>query len=167
MRTTVVPAQITSVEDKIAGNLTFTQLLLMIVPIFIGAALFVFLPPFTAFKIYKVAIVSIITITCLVLAMRIKGLLVMEWIAILTRYNSRPEVYAHGINSVYLRDTSVEEPAVKKRAKAKKNVVAKQFKQTRLPQLVRLEEALASPDADFHFVVNKKGGLNVRIKKTS
>ena len=40
MRTTVVPAQVTTVEDKIAGNLGLSQLLLLTLPVFGGSALF-------------------------------------------------------------------------------------------------------------------------------
>ena len=34
MRTTVIPAQITTVEDKIAGSLNLTQILILMIPVF-------------------------------------------------------------------------------------------------------------------------------------
>jgi hypothetical protein len=34
-----------------------------------------------------------------------------------------------------------------------------------LPKIIQLENVLASPDADFHFKVNRKGGLSVHIKE--
>ena len=33
MKTTVVPAQVTTVEDKIAGNLSFVQIIILIITI--------------------------------------------------------------------------------------------------------------------------------------
>ena len=73
MRTTVVPAQITSVEDKIAGNLSFTQLLLLVTPLFLGISLLILLPPFGVFAVYKIIISSAVTIVCISLAIRIRG----------------------------------------------------------------------------------------------
>ena len=40
MKMTVVPAQVTTVEDRIIGNLGFSQILLLIVPVFAAAGIF-------------------------------------------------------------------------------------------------------------------------------
>lgn len=58
MRMTVVPAQITTVEDRIIGNLGFSQILLLIVPLFVSAGVFVLLPPFIGGAIYKYIIMA-------------------------------------------------------------------------------------------------------------
>jgi hypothetical protein len=39
MRTRVIPAQITTVEDRIAGNLNLTQILLLMIPVILGTYL--------------------------------------------------------------------------------------------------------------------------------
>jgi hypothetical protein len=39
MKTTIIPAQITTVEDKIAGNLSFAQILLFLAALFLGTYL--------------------------------------------------------------------------------------------------------------------------------
>lgn len=166
MRTTVVPAQITSVEDKIAGSLSFSQLMLLIVPLFLSVAIYTCLPPFGGFHIYKVVIASLFTIVCLLLAIRIKGRLIAEWLAIRMRYNARP------LHHVFDKNTSYARPKVKKTEKQpelKEPEIEKKplFEPTLLQPKEQLafETTTANPKADFHFTVDKKGALNVRIKK--
>ena len=45
MKTQVIPAQITTVEDKIVGSLTFSQLLLLLTPVALVALIYAFMPP--------------------------------------------------------------------------------------------------------------------------
>ena len=44
MRSTVIPAQITTVEDKIAGNFNLVQILLMMAPVLIATLLYTIIP---------------------------------------------------------------------------------------------------------------------------
>lgn len=166
MRTTVVPAQITSVEDKIAGSLSFSQLILMIVPLFLSVAIYIVLPPFGGFHIYKVVIASVLSIVCLLLAIRIKGRLIAEWIGLRARYNARPLHYVFNKNSITSRKpvTVAEEKAEQTIEVVEK---APNFKPMifQLKQQLQFETATSNPKADFHFVVDKKGVLNVRIKE--
>jgi len=46
MKTTTVPAQVTTVEDRLAGNLSLTQLLLLVCPVFVSCLIYVVFPPF-------------------------------------------------------------------------------------------------------------------------
>lgn len=168
MRTTIVPAQITSVEDKIAGSLSFSQLLLLITPLFLSVAMYVLLPPFAGFHIYKVAIASVITIICLLMAIRIKGRLIAEWFAIRLRYNARPLHYVFDKNSSYGRQT-IKKTAQPKQAEVKEVTERPVFR----PLVLQPKEHLAydavasNAKADVQFIVNKKGGLRVRIKETN
>jgi len=166
MRTTVVPAQITSVEDKIAGNLSFSQLLLLIAPLFLSVAIYVVLPPFGGFHIYKVVIASIFTIVCLLLAIRIRGRLIAEWIALRARYNARPLHYVFNKNSSYARKpvTTAEKKVKEIVEQADEEPAMKQLLFLAKDQL-QFDAATTNPSADFHFKVSKKGGLSVRIKK--
>ena len=45
MRTTIIPAQITTVEDKIAGSLNMTQTLIMMFPVLWTALVYILLFP--------------------------------------------------------------------------------------------------------------------------
>ena len=166
MKTTIVPAQVTSVEDRIAGNLSFKQLLLMIVPVFLSAALFAFLPPFASFQIYKAVISVAVLIVCLALALRIKSRLVVDWVVILSRYNLRPRFYVYNKNNQTARMVIAKQQA----AKAKTEQTVTQPKQ--IPQFAHntndemtFEERLGNPAANLHFTFSKKGGLRVHIKE--
>jgi len=64
-----------------------------------------------------------------------------------------------------LRDTAVENVESSVETEAREVIPSIQYEKPKLPRLIRLEEALSSPEADFHFVTNKKGGLSVRIKE--
>jgi hypothetical protein len=166
MRTTIVPAQITSVEDKIAGNLSFTQLLLMIVPVFVSAGLFVFLPPFTTYKLYKVFITVSIALICLALALRIKGRLVVQWIIILSRYNARPRFYVFNKNSSYARTVVRQKRAIPTiETELVPEVSLEPSFAFNTGEVMDFEKKISNPAADFHFKRNKKGGLSVGIKR--
>lgn len=165
MKTTIVPAQITSVEDRIAGNLSFKQLLLMVVPVFISAGLFVFLPPFASYKIYKLVIGVAIAIVCLFLALRLKERLIIDWIVILSRYNSRPRFYIYNKNSYVSRKIFTDKPTVLKPVPlATQEITQPQFIYN-INDEVTLDNRLQNPAANLHFTLTKKGGLRVHIKE--
>ena len=166
MKTTVVPAQITSVEDRIAGNLSFKQLLLLVAPVFISTALFIFLPPFTQYRLYKVVISLIIASVCLILAIRVRNHLVVEWIGTLSRYNLRPRYYIFNKNNVAGRKITLPDKVSKRVPEKNAN------EKIPLAQLVfstgdvmNFENTLSNPQTDFHFLRSKKGGLRVHIKE--
>lgn len=166
MKTTVVPAQVTTVEDKIAGNLNFTQLLLMTTPVFLSGAIFAFVPPFLRLRSYKVIICTLLTLVCLTLAIRIKGKILLLWISIIGRYNIRPRYYLYNKNDSYLRHEPItrhEAVPVKAEPTIEKDTVL--LKDVPLTELVRLEDAVADPRAKFHFKTTKKGGLRVYIQE--
>jgi hypothetical protein len=166
MKTTIVPAQVTTVEDKIAGNLNFTQLLLLVTPVFISGALFAFLPPFMNLRGYKIAISMLIAVVCMTLAVRIKGKILLVWISIIGRYNLRPRYYLYNKNDLHLRlePKQKAEVAIDTKTKAKKAEVAK-VDDLPLTELVRLENVVSDPRAKFHFKATKKGGLRVYIQE--
>src|SRR3990167_7044697 len=104
MRSTVIPAQITTVEDRIAGNLNLTQMILLIIPVLWTMVVYILLFPTMQFATYKLPIIGLVTIFCLFLAIRVKGKVVIQWLIILLRYNLRPKYYLFDKNEAYLRD---------------------------------------------------------------
>src|SRR5438045_2898426 len=104
MRTTIVPAQITTVEDKIAGNLGLSQIMLLIAPVFGGSSLFVIFPPFFNYAAYKVVLIAITALLCGMLAVRIKGKILLFWLIAVLRYNLRPAYYVFDKNSMHNRE---------------------------------------------------------------
>ena len=163
MKTTIVPAQITTVEDKVAGNLGFTQLLLLTTPVFLDGALFVLLPPFLKVTAFKLVICAILALLCMSLAIRIKGTILLNWVMIISRYNVRPRMYIFNKNDSYLRSNhDIDESSEKK---AQEVISDTSDEPVLIPtfELVRLETAVSDPRAKFHFKTTRKGALRVYI----
>lgn len=166
MKSTVVPAQVTTVEDKIAGNLTFNQMLLMTTPVFVSGVIFAFLPPFMSLSGYKLLIAVSFAMVCLTLAVRIKGRIVLSWITVLSKYNLRPRFYVFNKNDSHLRDIYAErdEPVAKLQTEVKSN---KNLNKLKLPmkKVVWAEQVVANPEAKLEFKTTRKGDLRVYIQE--
>jgi hypothetical protein len=165
MKAAIVPAQITSVEDKIAGNLTLSQLMLLIAPVFLGAGAYGILPPEFDFAVYKVVLIVVLALVSSGLAVRVKGKILLLWMVVILNYWLRPRYHVFNKNDPYLRDikqtnTPKEEPAEQE--------VNSQEEQPSVPSLsiadaARLQHLIADPRAKLHFKTDKKGGLRVYI----
>ena len=164
MKVTVVPAQVTTVEDRIIGNLGFSQMLLLIIPVFTSAALFALLPPFMGSALYKYMIMGILALVYCILAIRIKGKIAALWLVTILRYNVRPKYYLFNKNTSALRE---DYPAV---IESKTEQAANETKKERVvrprlntPQTAKVLATIENPAAKFRFETTKKGGLNVRL----
>lgn len=165
MRTTIVPAQVTTVEDRIAGRLGLTQLLLLITPIFGGSAIFVILPPFFAYAVYKVAFITCVAAVCALLAIRIKGKVLLFWAITLLRYNLRPRFYLFNKNSTHSREIILPADMDDEPDKEIATQVATPTRKINLStaERVQIEDLLANPDANVHITTNKKGEMRVHL----
>ena len=165
MKMTVVPAQVTTVEDRIIGNLGFSQILLLIVPIFIAAGIFVLIPPFMGGAIYKYFIMGIAAGIFCILAIRIKDKIVALWLVTLLRYNSRPKYYIFNKNTTVLRENyqlakEQDRPEEKIATKTAKKVTLNQLD---IPATARVLATIENPAARVRFETGKKGNLHVRL----
>ncbi len=165
MKIAIVPAQITTVEDKVAGNLSLTQLIILVLPVFGSGLFYAVAPPSFGVAIYKLAIIFLLFLMFAPLAIKVRGNLLIIWMIILIRYNIRPQFHVFNKNSNYLRDIDVE---AKSKTTKKPIVTAKQ--PVRLPTAAidisdkaRLEAMIANPNAKLSFKISKKGGLDVYI----
>lgn len=169
MRTKVIPAQITTVEDKIAGNYSFVQIILLMIPVIFTAFSYAFLIPVMNMVWYKAGLIVVTTIISIVLSFRIKGRIVASWLSLVARYNLRPRYYIYNKNDVTCRELHLPEiKKVTKSSKASVKAKAKQaIKQPRLSivDLISFERATTDKSLGLHFVVDKKGGLNVAYTK--
>lgn len=164
MRSTVVPAQVTTVEDRIAGSLGLSQLLLLTVPVFGGSALFVILPPFFSYAVYKVVIIVCFAVLCGLLAIRIKGKILLQWLIAIIRYNSRPRYYVYDKNDAHMRDIirKVKTEETEEKIEPKKTILQK-LPQLSTAELVKIEDIIANPQANLYYTTNRKGELSVHI----
>ena len=168
MRTTIIPAQITTVEDKIAGNLNFTQILLLMVPVFWTTIVYVCLAPKMQIAWYKLPLAISVLVVCLILSLRIKGKVVLSWLLVLLRFNLRPKFYVFNKNEAYLR--TLDLPAIEKvsprlihnTAKVKREIPATQIKDE---ELVKLENLINRKGVSLSFKLGKGGGLNVAFEQ--
>ncbi len=162
-----IPAQITTVEDKIAGNLNLTQITLLILPIFIFVLVYAVLIPSMHFAWYKVPLFLITGSLFPLLAIRFKEKLILQWLVILFRYNMRPAYYVFNKNDLYQR--TIDLPPVEKKIKKHKTHVPVK-KQTISPSLsfddlVRIERLLANPGYSLSIKSQKKGAFSIAFEQ--
>ncbi len=164
MKITVVPAQVTTVEDRIVGSLGFSQMLLLIVPVFVSAALFAGLPPAMGNATYKYIVMGVIAFFCALLAIRIRGKIVAAWLVTILRYNLRAKYYLFNKNTSAMRDEFAPLPA----KKSLENTAKSEKKRLVLPRLDAMEAAhllatIENPAAKLRFETTRKGALHVRL----
>ncbi|HLL60998.1 MAG TPA: hypothetical protein VK338_04730 [Candidatus Nitrosocosmicus sp.] len=167
MRTTVIPAQITTVEDKIAGNFNLTQILILMAPIFWTAIVYTLFVPSLRLVWYKIPLILIFLFACLILSLRIKGKVVLEWVIILLRYNLRPQFYIFNKNDSYLRTLYMPEIEKKKQYRLKTRIRRQMVKEPQINlavnKLLQFEQAIQEK-----YVISyksKKGGINVAFEQ--
>jgi hypothetical protein len=110
-------------------------------------------------------IISLLVTAVGSLAIKIKGRMILSWILILVKYNTRPRFHVFNKNCSYLRIVETE-PAAKTMKKVANSKLLSKVKQT--PELdisdkARFEALLANPDAKLSFKTSRKGGLDVYI----
>lgn len=167
MRTTVIPAQITTVEDKIAGNLSMTQIVILMMPVFFGTLLFALFPPTMHVVLYKIPPVLFVLLLSLILSLRIKGKVVANWLVVLLSYNFRPRFYVFNKNDSYLRDIPQLESDIQKQGapvKAKRDILlpAKTFS---VKELRKMEAFIKNPNYSLSLKPGKKGELYVAVSE--
>lgn len=169
MRTTVIPAQITTIEDKIAGNLNLTQILILMVPIFWTTIVYALLSPRMKLMWYKFPLVLIVLFICLTLSLRIKGKVVLNWLIVVLKFNIRPKFYLFNKNDTYQRvidlpvfpKKQIKLPAIKT---AKKEAV-KPTPNFNISDFAKLENFIKNPKYSLSFKSAKKGGVDVAFEQ--
>ena len=165
MKMTVVPAQVTTVEDRIIGNLGFSQILLLIVPVFAAAGIFVLLPPFMGGALYKYVIMGVVALLFGLLSIRIKDKILASWLVTTLRYNLRPKYYLFNKNVTTNREeyySKIPTPEIKESTE-KKLVKKSTLQQLDIPTTARILATIENPATNFRLEAGKKGNLHVRF----
>jgi hypothetical protein len=162
MRVTAVPAQITTVEDRIVGRLNLEQLLLLCAPVFGGGLLYAVIPPSMDITLYKIAFLILVAPLCGILAIRIKGKLVLFWLVILFRYWIRPRYYVFSKRSIHGREQYGSVPETVEETVDKAPEYTRQESSLSLEARVKVQELITNPAAKVAFET-RKGGLYVRV----
>jgi hypothetical protein len=166
MKQTRVPAQITTVEDKIAGNLNFTQILLLVAALFFATFTYLVLPTPLKFTLYKFPVIIITTIICLTLAIRIRGKVILNWLFLITAFILRPKYYVFNKNNMVLREEYPEETVKKAKVhiKQKIKVKEKQIKPS-FSDVIAVERAFLDPNQNVRLAF-RKGGIHATISES-
>lgn len=167
MRSTIIPAQITTVEDRIAGNFNLTQILLLIMAVFLSTGIFTILPPINQLVAYKLIVIGMICLICLTLALRIKDKVMLNWLIVVWKYKARPRYYDFDKNDNYLRDLVFEEVDLVDEATAQeqtRGATANVKSGINLSEVIKMESLLNNPDQAIHFKITKGGNLHVALK---
>lgn len=163
MRTTVIPAQITTVEDRIAANLNLTQIILLLASLFVATFIYAVFPHRLSLTLYKYPLFIIDFIVFITLSLRIKGRVVLNWLFVLSTYYFRPRYYVFNKNDIVLRNVVMPVFQTKKKTKAiahsKETIVVEKIK---LAEQMVVENILNNPNAKISF---KKGGVNVYVQE--
>ena len=169
MRTRVIPAQITTVEDKIVGNLNLMQIMMLMAPVFFMTLIYAVFPPSMSFVAYKLTLSVIFFVICITLSLRIKGKIIIHWLSILIRYNLRAKYYIYNKNESYLRTLCL--PTIDKAPVAEKKLIKAKTKLKvksathQIKNLLSLENMIGNDEVDFRYKIGKKGGLNVAFEQ--
>ena len=162
MKATAIPAQITTVEDRIAGNLSMTQIILLVIPLFIAAAVYFILPPFGHFNLYKVILTLFTGLVFGLLAFRLKEKLVIDWLRLRLRYEIRPRTYVYSrLNKPSEDNYEVRED--KKISEPNKVPAPRPHLLLESSELSLTMSLLQSSAHAVTFKISKKGGLDVQV----
>ncbi len=164
-RTTAVPAQITTVEDKIIGSLSMMQLILLGSALIGSGLLFLFFAPASRISILKIVLLVVLNLLCCGSAFRYKDELLVKWAVLGLRYTSRPRRWVYDKNSVYARPLRQIETKTAAEKLVAKEVTYEPIDALDTPARVRLEHLMRDPAAQVRFV-NTKGGMKVVYTKT-
>lgn len=169
MRSQVIPAQITTVEDKIAGDLSLTQIMLLLSPVLIATFIYAFLPPTMMLVWYKLVLALVFAVMSITLAVRVKGRIIASWLVVLLRYNARPRYYVYNKNSITHREIIKPEVVLVAEAEEEltQNVNAVHNISPSIKDILQLNHILDTTDFNLTYRAGKKGGLNVAFEKVS
>lgn len=155
MRTIIIPAQITTIEDKITGSLNFTQILLLMAPVLWGTLVYTLFSPVLKLAPYKIGLVLFVTLICLVLAMRVKEKIVAEWLGILLSYRLRPKYYLFTKNNTTERIVDLPFIETVKSHKKAPLKALKKHSELSIKELIKLEQAMNSKQLAVSFRFGK------------
>ena len=158
MRTTIIPAQITTVEDKIAGPLNMTQILILMFPVLWTALIYIVCVPTMKLVPYKLSLIGIVTLICLILVIRIKDKIVAEWLGVVLTYHFRPKYWLYNKNDTTGRIIDVPDiPNIAlKPSKSSKKVASKHKSEIDISDLVRFEQLINSGKVAVRYQFDKK-----------
>ena len=169
MRVSVVPAQITTVEDRIIGCLGFMQILILVSAILCGAGVFVVLPPMMGEAWYKYGIIAAVLTVGSILSIRVRGVILAHWVSIIVRYNQRPMYYVADKNTTAYRqrDKDKDNQAHMPVHASPRAVSRHQLVHLDASARAKARAVIDDPAAHIRIATDTKGGVHVRITQVN
>ena len=171
MRVSVVPAQVTTVEDRIIGCLGFMQILILVSAILCGAGVFVVLPPMIGEAWYKYGIIAAVLVVGSILSIRVRGVILAHWVSIIVRYNQRPMYYVADKNTTAYRqrDKDKDDQAHMPVHAHASSGAASRHQPVHLDASARAKAraVIDDPAAHIRIATDTKGGVHVRITQVN
>lgn len=166
MRTTIIPAQITTVEDRIAGNFTFSQIVLLIIALLTSFATYAIVPERMHVGPIKLFLIGLQIIIFGGLALRFRGKILADWLIIYLRFKSRPRTYIFTKNDLTARDIQIAEHNNETPIKqvTNKQKVAKNRSILSLGEQTKINRLIEDVSLTISFKPSKKGGVDVELK---
>ena len=162
MKTSIVPAQITSIEDTITAKLSLTQIVLLVLPVFFASIVFAGLPPLMHVKVYKLVITFLVSAPIAVLAVRFRGQLLLHWLGVLASYHIRPRRYVATLDPP-CEDDHNDTGLISIETKVAPTLITTESLADLTPSDYLMLENFLSNKKITYFT-NNKGQLNARIK---
>lgn len=164
MKSAVLPAQITTVEDKITANLSLNQVVLLIMPVVLSAVIYFALPPFSRLAIYKAVISGLIIVIFSVLAYRVNNKIILQWLITRACYYRRPRIYVYqkNENPGYLQIEADPDLTTKPEQTIINDPLPLTVKSDLLKELCQIH---TKDDLRVVFKPNRQGGLNVSVDR--
>ncbi len=169
MRVSVVPAQVTTVEDRIIGCLGFMQILILVSAILCGAGVFVVLPPMMGEAWYKYGIIAAVLTVGSILSIRVRGVVLAHWVGIIVRYNQRPMYYVADKNTMAYRqrDKGKDDQAHISAHASPSTVSRHQPVHLDASARAKARAVIDDPAAHIRIATDTKGGVHVRITQVN
>ena len=171
MRVSVVPAQVTTVEDRIIGCLGFMQILILVSAILCGAGVFVMLPPMMGEAWYKYGIIAAVLTVGSIVSIRVRGVVLAHWVGIIVRYNQRPMYYVADKNTTAYRqrDKDKDNQAHMPLHTHASSGTASRHQPVHLDVSARAKAraVIDDPAAHIRIATDTKGGVHVRITQVN
>ncbi len=161
MKSTVVPAQITTVEDKIAGSLNFIQIILLVFSLIIGTAFYGSIPPKLHLSSLKIVLMIGEFAIFGLLALRYKGRILADWLVIYLRYKARPRIYIFTKNDPTFREQLADLKIADEERKPKTATSKRRVNKKRLIERPVIE----SSESIVSIKPSKKGGFDVEYQE--
>ncbi len=93
MRSTVIPAQITSVEDKITSFLNLKQIVILVLDLILIIVIFLIIPPLVKFSLLKMILSVTLSLLIVPLIIKYRDVILLDYLVLMLSFKLRPKIY--------------------------------------------------------------------------